>query len=599
MRDGTRPPDGGGGGGGGENRTRILEVPGPAPLPGTGPQPTVDTQPNLTRSSQVMALGTLASRLTGFLRTFVFVVALGAGTLANAYNNSNTLPNTVYYLMLGGIFTSVVVPLLVKAAKEDPDRGEAYAERIYTLGVISLLTVTVVATALAGPLVDLYAGNINGPAGSALAAEHHLMVVFAYFFIPQIFFYGMDSLLGAILNTRGRFGANMWTPVINNVVVIAVGGLFVVTQGLHRTPQDISPAGIKLLGIGTTLGILIQSIALFPVLRRAGFSMHLRWDLRRAEISEIGTMAGWMVFYVTSQWAGNLIVQRVANVASAHPGASQNGFSAYSYAWQLFQLPYAVVGISVISALLPRMSGHATDRRYSLVREDFSTGVRLASVIVVPAAVFLGVLGAPLCEFLFSYGSSSPADGRFIGEVFGMFALGLVPFMLTQLQLRVFYSFHENRTPAIIGMVMLLVGVIGDLVALSVLPARQVVIGLAAAYDLMTLAGAVIAWPLLLRRVGSLDGWRITRSLVRMFLATLPGLVFAFVTMAVAGSVLPAGPLYGLVSTVIGGGGALLLYAFCARVLGIDEFRFLIRSVVGRFRRLCNKTASMWLQCDR
>jgi putative peptidoglycan lipid II flippase len=543
-----------------------------------------------------MALGTLVSRLTGFLRTFVFVYALGAAALANAYNNSNTLPNTVYYLFLGGIFTSVVVPLLVKAAKEDPDRGEAYAERIFTLGVISLLTVTVVATALASPLVDLYAGNINGPPGSPLAAEHHVMVIFAYFFIPQIFFYGMDALLGAILNTRGRFGANMWTPVINNVVVIAVGLLFVLTTGLQpKNPAEmnISPGGVKLLGIGTTLGILIQSVALFPVLRRAGFSMRLRWDMRRAELSEIGMMAGWMLFYVASQWAGNLIVQRVSNVASANPGASQFGFSAYSYAWQLFQLPYAVVGISVISALLPRMSGHATDRRYSLVREDFSTGVRLASVIVVPAAVFLGVLGAPLCELLFSYGSNSATNGRYIGEVFGMFALGLVPFMLTQLQLRVFYSFHENRTPAIIGMVMLVVGVIGDLIALSVLPSRHVVIGLAAAYDVMTLAGAVLAWPLLLRRVGSLDGWRITRSLVRMFLATLPGLVFALATMAVVGSALHTGPLYGLVSTVVGGAGALLLYAFCAKLLGIDEFSFLVRSVAGRFGRLCNKIASM------
>ncbi len=457
--------------------------------------------------------------------------------------------------------------------------------------MISLLTVTVLATMLASPLVNLYAGNINGPPGSPGAAEHHVMVIFAYFFIPQIFFYGMDSLLGAILNTRGRFGANMWTPVINNVVVIAVGGLFVLTEGLHRTPQNISPNGVKLLGIGTTLGIVIQSIALFPVLRRAGFSMRLRWDLRRAEIAQIGLMAGWMLGYVASQWAGNLVVQRVANAASH---TSANGYSAYSYAWQLFQLPYAVVGISVISALLPRMSGHASDRRYSLVREDFSTGVRLASVIVVPAAVFLAVLGAPLCEFLFAHGSTSPQSARYIGEVFAVFSLGLVPFMLTQLQLRVFYSFHENRTPAIIGMVMLVVGVIGSLVALKVLPSRQVVIGLAVAYDLVTLTGAVLAWPLLLRRIGSLDGWRITRSLVRMFLATVPGLIFAFVTMAVVGSVLHApGVMYGLVSTVIGGGGALLLYAFCARLLGIEEFRTLVRSVAGRFARLHNKEAAM------
>jgi putative peptidoglycan lipid II flippase len=513
----------------------------------------------------------------------VFVAAIGTGQLGDAYNNSNTLPNTIYYLMLGGIFTSVVVPLLVKAAKEDPDRGEGYAERIFTLGVVSLLLITVVATALAAPLVSLYAGNIKGE-------EHHVMVLFAYFFIPQIFFYGMDSLLGAILNTRGRFGANMWTPVINNVVVIVVGGLFFVTQAHQPASGEIviSPAGVRLLGIGTTLGIVIQSIALFPVLRRAGFSMRLRWDQRGSEISQIWHMAGWMLFYVASQWAGNLVAQRVANSASNHGralGLTGIGYSAYSYAWQLFQLPYAVVGISVISALLPRMSGHATDRRYSLVREDFSTGVRLASVIVVPAAVFLGVLGPPLCVFLFAHGSTSVASARFIGEVFGMFSLGLVPFMLTQLQLRVFYSFRENRTPAIIGMVMLAVSVAGDLIALTVLGPGQVVIGLAAAYVVMTLTGAAIAWPLLLRRIGSLDGWRITRSLVRMFLATLPGLIFIFATMAVVGSVLHEGVLNGLVTTIIGGSGALLLYALCARLFGIDEYRVLVRSVLGRFRR--------------
>jgi putative peptidoglycan lipid II flippase len=300
-------------------------------------------------------------------------------------------------------------------------------------------------------------------------------------------------------------------------------------------------------------------------------------------------MASWMLGYVGSQWAANLVVQRVANSAAAH-GATGDGYSAYFNSWQLFQLPYAVVGISVISALLPRMSGHANDRRYSLVREDFSTGVRLASVIVVPAAVFLAALATPLCELLFAHGSTSPEKARYIGEVFGVFSLGLVPFMVTQLQLRVFYSFRENRAPAIIGMLMLVVGLIGDLAVLTVLPPRQVVIGLAAVYGLVTLTGATVAWPLQLRRVGSLDGRRISRSLVRMFLATLPGLVFAYATMAVVGLVFPApSVLYGLVSTVVGGGGALLLYAICAKLLGIEEFRALVRSVAMRLGRLCNR----------
>jgi putative peptidoglycan lipid II flippase len=550
--DGGRPP------GGGDNRTRVIDVPEAPEASGSEPRPHTGTQPNLARSSLVMALGTLVSRGTGFLRTFVLLYALGTGGLADAYNNSNALPQTVYYLMLGGVFTSVVVPLLVKAAKNDADRGEAYAERIFTLSVVALLTVTVTGTLLAGPLVDLYAGNLGS--SPIAVAEHQQMVLLAHFSMPQIFFFGMDSLLGAILNTRGRFGANMWTPVINNAVVITVVGIYIATVGLRKTPLTVSPFGVKLLGLGALLGILIQSIALFPVLRRAGFSMHLRWDFRRSELREIRRMASWMLGYVGSQWAANLVVQRVANSAAAH-GATGDGYSAYFNSWQLFQLPYAVVGISVISALLPRMSGHATDRRYSLVREDFSTGVRLASVIVVPAAVFLAVLGTPLCEFLFAHGSTSPEKARYIGEVFGVFSLGLVPFM---------------------------VGVIGDLVALTVLPPSQVVIGLAAAYGLVTLTGAVVAWPLQLRRVGSLDGRRITSSLVRMFLATLPGLVFALVTMAVVGRIFPApSARYGLVSTVIGSAGALLLYAICAKLLGIAEFRVLVRSLAGRLGRLC------------
>jgi putative peptidoglycan lipid II flippase len=368
-------------------------------------------------------------------------------------------------------------------------------------------------------------------------------------------------------------------------VVIIVFGMFIAVEGTGRSTSDVSSFAVDLLGFGTTLGIVIQSLALFPIVKRAGFSFRLRFDFRRAEVSEIGRMAGWMLGYVISQFAANLVLTVVADIASTRPGAGSAGYSAFAYANQLFQLPYAIVGLSVISALLPRMSGHATDRRYSLVRQDFSTGVRLASVIVVPAAVFLGVLGTPICELLFAYGSETVADARYTGEVFGMLSLGLVPFMVTQLQLRVFYSFRDNRTPGIIGFVMLAVGAAGDFIALNVLPASEVVIGLGAVYGLMTLVGAAIAWPLLLRHVGSLDGWRITRTLVRMFLATLPGLAWAFVTKAVVGSFIHPGPVYGFVSTFVGGGGAVVLYALCARVLGIDEFKVLMRTVGGRFAR--------------
>jgi murein biosynthesis integral membrane protein MurJ len=535
---------------------------------------------SLVRSGAGMAIGTLVSRGTGFLRTLVLVYAIGTGFLGNAYNNANTLPNTVYYLMLGGIFTSVVVPLLVRSARRDPDGGEAYAQRMFTLGAVALLAVTLLGTALTGPLVSLYAPTIKGPPGSPGGAEHHLMVLWAYFFIPQIFFYGMSSLIGAILNTRGRFAAPMWTPVINNVVVIAVGGLYAVTVHLGKTPQNISAFGIQLLGIGTTLGVVAQTVALFPSLRAAGFRWRPTLGFRRDEVSEMGRMAGWMSVYVITQWAGNLVVQILANAASA----GQNGYSAYSIAWQLFQLPYAIVGISVITALLPRMSEHASARRYSLVRDDFSIGVRLASVIVVPTSIYLAVLGGPMAEFLFGYGSSSSVDARYIGEVFGLFSLGLVPYMLTQLQLRVFYSFQDSRTAALVGLLTMVASIAGALIAKSMLPGPHEVAGLAVAYGLANLVGTVAGWALLLRRVGSLDGWAIARSLTRMHLATVPGLVFALAVMAGARHVAhDPSAIYGLIVTVVGGGGAIGLFALCARSLRVAEFGFLMKTVAARF----------------
>ena len=522
-----------------------------------------------------MAVGTLVSRATGFLRTLVLVFAIGTAALGNAYNNANTLPNTVYYLMLGGIFTSVVVPLLVRAAKRDPDHGEAYAQRLFTLGTLALLAVTVIATLLAAPLVDLTAPTIGG-------AEHNLMVVWAYFFIPQIFFYGMSALIGAVLNTRGRFAAPMWAPVVNNLVVIVIGGLYVVTVGLNKEPSTISTSGLQLLGIGTTLGVVAQTVALFPSLRAAGFRWRPTLGFRPGEVTEMGRMAGWMSVYVITQFAGYLVAQRIANAASA----GRNGYSAYSIAWQLFQLPYAIVGISVITALLPRMSEHASARRYSLVRDDFSIGVRLASVLVVPAALYLAVLGGPLAEFLFSYGSNTPAEASYIGEVFGLFALGLVPYMLTQLQLRVFYSFQDSRTAALVGVLTMCVSIAGALIAKSVLPGADVVAGLAVAYGIANLVGTVAGWALLLRRVGSLDGRAIARSLTRMHLATAPGLVFALAVMVGAGHVMHnPSAAYGLVVTVVGGGGAVALYALCARSLRVAEFGFLTKTIASRFGR--------------
>jgi putative peptidoglycan lipid II flippase len=537
-------------------------VPRPV-LPGAA-QPEAGAE-YLARSSAVMAVGTFGSRMTGFLRTIAQSYALGFLGIAAAYNLSNTLPNAVYNLALGGILTSVIVPLIVNAAKRDGRSG--YDQRMFTLITIALAAITLVAEAAVVPIVHLYAGSKIAHAHATL----HLAVIFALFFIPQIFFYGISSLIGAILNSRGSFAAPMWTPIVNNVVVIGVLGLYVAVAGLRRTPATISGHEVALLGLGTTLGIVAQTVALVPALRRVGFRWQPRTDFIREEAAEIGRMAGWMFGYIATTQISLLVATKLAT------DANQMGITDYNYAWLLFQLPYAVVGISVITALLPRMSAHASERRYRLVRQDFSTGIRLAASIVVPCSLVLAVLGPALAELFFAHGATTVAQARYMGVVFAVFCLGLLPYMLFQLQLRVFYALHDSKTAAIIGLVTMIVNIVTNVIALDTLPASRVVAGLGVGFGLANLVGTVIAWSILSRRLHGLDGYLIGRSLVRMHAAAIPAALLAVIVVILTSNA--------AVVVIIGGGLATGMYFVFARALRIDELTGLMRTVMGRLGR--------------
>jgi putative peptidoglycan lipid II flippase len=524
---------------------------------------------SMFRSSSVMAAGTLASRFTGFLRTFVLLYALGTKDLGDAYNVANSVPNAVYNLAVGGILTAVVVPLLVHAAKRNHDGGEAYDQRMFTLGVLALGIITAIATAAAVPITAVYGHGITNP------ATYHLTVIFSYFFLPQIFFYGVGSLAGAILNARGSFAAPMWTPIINNVVVIGVGIAFVAIVGLNSTPASLSPHEVQLLAIGTTLGLALQTAGLIPSMRAVGFRWRPRFDFRRAEISEIGRMGGWMLGYVITTQISFMVTTIVANNAGARVCANcaGAGYATFANAWTMFQLPYAIVGVSVITAMLPRMSSHAAEGSNNLVTKDFSAATRLSSALVVPGALILAVLGPPLAQVLFGHGSTSAASARYLGVVFGVLSLGLLPYTLFNLQLRVFYAMRDSRTPAVIGGISMAVRIVCSFTALAILPPGYVVAGVAAGFGVSNLVMVAGLWRSLSHRVGGLDNHRINSTLLRMHLAAVPAMAFAIAVTVVVDVVARPGMLAALATVIVGGAGGLLLYWLAGRMLKIEELR--------------------------
>jgi len=524
---------------------------------------------SLLRHSGVMAAGTLVSRFTGFIRTAVLLYALGTKDLGDAYNVANTVPNAVYNLALGGILTSVAVPLIVSAAKRHADKGEAYDQRIFTLGVLVLGGVTLLATAAAVPITAVYGHGMPN------AATYHLTVLFSFFFLPQIFFYGVSSLAGAILNARGSFAAPMWTPIVNNVVVVAAAVGFMLVAGLNRSPGNISSAQIQLLGIGTTIGIVAQTVALFPSLRKVGFRWRPRFDFRRAEVSELGRMSGWMLGYIVTTQISFLVTTVVSNAAGSKvcSTCAGAGFAAFSNAWQLFQLPYAIVGMSVITAMLPRMSAHAAEGDNELVTSDYSTATRLASVIIVPSALILAVLGPALAQGVFGHGSTSASSARYLGLVFAVFSLGLLPYTIFNLQMRVFYAMHDNRTPALIGALAMVVRIACSLAALVLLPPQYVVAGLGVGFGLSNLVTAMALGRILSKRVGGLDSGRIRSSMLRMHVAAVPGVLVALAVALGISAVTASGTVASLATVIVGGAGGLAAYLLAARLLKIGELR--------------------------
>ncbi|MCU1673374.1 MAG: integral rane protein MviN [Frankiales bacterium] len=530
---------------------------------------------DLGRSTRSMAVGTIASRGTGFLRNAAIAAVLGVEGVGAMFNVANTTPNIVYELLLGGILTSVLVPVLVRAAKDDEDGGQAYAQRLLTLVVLVLSIASVLLVLLAPLLVDLYAHNESADA-------RRLAVALSRFFLPQMLFYGAGAVMGAVLNTRGRFGPPMWAPVLNNLVVLGTCAVFLLLPSASTlTARSITDAQVLVLGIGTTLGIVAQTAALVPALRAVGF--RFRPLLGFAPLQGIGRLAKWVLLYVAANQLAYVVVVRLANVERLNEAG--RGYAAYVNAFVLWQLPHAVVAVSVITALLPRMSRAAADDRLDDLREQLNRGLRLTVSVLVPAAVAYLVLGRVLATVVFGHLRTSNDQAQFIGLLLAVFAFGLVPFSAYQLQLRAFYALQDTRTPTLINL-----GVNATLVVVGVslyaaLPDRYKVLGLAAGHACSFVAGLTICSRVLSRRVGGLDGGLVVRTGVRCLVAAvLPGLVAAAVVALVL-ALLGDGQLGSLVALLLGGaalGGGYLVLARRLRIGELDELAGPLLAKLGR-----------------
>ncbi|MBC3193847.1 murein biosynthesis integral membrane protein MurJ [Pseudonocardia sp. C8] len=545
--------------------------PAPGPPAATRTAGTENTG-SLVRSSGMIAIASLVSRITGFVRNLALVAVLGLAVVNDSYTVSNTLPNIVYEFLIGGVLTSVMIPVLVRAQAEDADGGEAFTRRLLTVVGVGLLAATVLAMAAAPLLTRLYLGS-----GSSGQSNPELATAFAWLLLPQIFFYGVGALLGAILNSKQVFGPFAWAPVLNNLVVLVVLVVYVLVPGeISVDPVRMGDPKLLVLGLGTTLGIVVQALVLIPFMRRIGFRYRplWGWDPR---LSVAGGMVGWIMGYVLVGAIGYIVTTRVA--AAADGGS----VSTYQNAWLLLQVPYGVLGVSLLTALMPRMSRAAASGDTAQVVTDLSLGARLSTVGLLPIAAVMTAFGGALGTALFSVGAGSGAGAARLGETVAWSAFGLLPYAVTMLQMRVFYAMTDSRTPTLIQLGMVGVKIPLLLACPLVLPPEQVVLGLAAANSLSFVGGAVLGQLLLRRRLGRARSGEVLNTVVRVALASAAGAAVAWGLARLVEPATAGWPVVAQAWTVLVGGSlvALPLAVAGMRLLKVKE----LDAVFRRFSR--------------
>ena len=528
-----------------------------------------------------MAAGTLASRVLGLVRTAVLAGAIGQLSLsADAFATANTLPNSLMSLIAGGVLNAVLVPQIVRAAGR-ADGGKDYLDRLLTLAIGVLGGATLVAVALAPVLVRVF-GQASWP-----PEQIELATAFAMWCLPQIFFYGLYTIYGQVLNARGSFGPYMWAPVVNNVVAIAGTIVFISLYGSGaKKPGWWDTDPIALLAGTATLGIVAQALVLIPAMHRSGYRWRPRFGWRGIGLRTAGRVAGWTLAATAVGQVGFAVISQAANSGStqaARTGVAAAGRQIYDNAYLLFILPHSLVAVSLVTAVFTRMSISAGAGRTDEVRADASLALRLTGVATVISTAAVLVLGDDLTRAVFMGNDRAETDALAVSTM--AMVLGLVPFSAQYLFSRIFYAYEDARTPFWIQVATVTVWAAGSVLSALLLPPAWIVPGIGLAMSVSNLVGAGIALVITSRRLGGLDGRTILASHGRFVLAALLASAVGVATRSGTHATVGSGITGVLLSLLVTGAVMVIVYLGALRLLRAPELDQLLAPLRGRAGR--------------
>jgi putative peptidoglycan lipid II flippase len=510
----------------------------------------VRTMPLRTAAAYV-ALGTGVSRVTGLLRFVALAWALGQTPLADSYNLANTTPNMLYDVVLGGVLSATFIPVFVdRLANRSEDEAFDSISAVCTVSVVVLLVTTLAALFLAPEIVRAFtAFDAHGrPAQLAVVAqERAVATTFLRWFVIQIAAYGLFALGAALLNTRRRFVAVAWAPIVNNFVCIGILVWFGLWAGHAADLSSVEAhhAQLVLLGLGTSLGVVLQGVVLLPTLFGADLGrLRWRWNLRDEALRTVARLGGWTFgFVVANQIALFVVILLAGSVQGPDP------VSSYTYAYAFFQLPYGIITVTVMSVVTPDLAERWSTGQTAAFLHRMSGGLRAVLALIVPSAVGMLLLAKPTVALLLGNGHSTPAETASTGTALAMFALGLPGFCCYLYLVRVLQSMQRTKVAFYLYLVENGLNVVLAVALVHPLGVRGLALSLSISYTVAALLALAVfrQW---FGRLGTPGTWD---PLWRVVVASVPMAVVVLVVSNLSGSTSFAGLVIRLGAAVVAG----------------------------------------------
>lgn len=400
----------------------------------------------LLKSSLLVAVMTMLSRVLGLLRDVVIANYVGATPAADAFFVAFKIPNFMRRLFAEGAFSQAFVPVLSEY------REQRSFELVHDLinrvaGVLggTLLLVTGLAVIGAPVLTALFAPGFylaDDPLRYQLTSEM-IRVTF-----PYLFLISLTGFCGAVLNSYGRFAVPAFTPVLLNITLISAA---VVAAPYFDEPAFALAWGVLAAGF-------IQLSFQLPFMVGLRLTPRPCWDLQDEGVRRILALMGPAIFGVSVSQI-NLLLDTV--LASFLPAGS---VSWLYYSDRLVELPLGVFAIAISTVILPSLSRQQANSSPEAFRATLDWAIRMVLLIGIPAAVALIILARPILMTLFQYGKLTVTDVNMATMSLQAYALGLLAFMLIKVLAPGYFSRHDTKTPVKIGIKAMLANMLLNIV---------------------------------------------------------------------------------------------------------------------------------------